>query len=144
MTYTRRSPGTFPAPPPPWPSMAARQTAYLIPFPVPITATPVTIQVNVPSSGSPVPLATTPTPCCRISVAVTAANTGLTFLGVPGLDQATGANVIAALPAYTSAPNTTQGQWATWCGAAEQLDLSDYVIDAAISGQGLSVTYWPR
>jgi hypothetical protein len=75
---------------------------------------------------------------------VLAGNTGLIFAGVPGLDLATGTNVIVALPAYTSAPNTAQGQWAAWCGADEQLDLSDYVIDAAVSGQGLSVTYWPR
>ncbi|MGB6943932.1 MAG: hypothetical protein WBE37_16150 [Bryobacteraceae bacterium] len=147
MIYIPRAPGSFPAFPPPssaWPVMAALQPAYLIPFPLPITTEPITIQVNVPASGSPVPLATAQTACCRIYVVVTAANTGLIFLGVPGLEQATGVNVMAVLAAYTSATNTTQGQWAAWCGSDEQLDLSDYVIDAAISGQGLSVTYWPR
>jgi|SRR5579862_5261127 len=144
MSYISRAPGTFPAPGPPWPTLAARQPAYLIPFPVSITTEPVTTTVIVTTSGLPVPLATTPTPCCRIFVEVMVANTGLMFLGVPGLDQATGANVIAALPAYTSDANTTQGQWAAWCRSDEQLDLSDYCVDAAISGQGLSVTYWPR
>lgn len=124
--------------------MAARQTAYLFPFPVAITTEPVTSLVTVPSSGTPVPLANAPTPCCRISVEVASANTGVTFVGVPGMNQANGVNVIAALAAYTSTPGTTLGQWAAWCGADEQLDLSDYAIDAAISGQGLSVTYWPR
>ena len=143
MSYVHRAPGKFAALSS-WPNMAARQPAFLIPFPSAITTEPITQQVNVPTSGSPVPLATTRTPCCRIFLGVTSANTGLTFVGVPGLDQATGANVMVALPAYTSAPNTSQGQWAAWCGADEELDLADYVIDAAISGEGLSLTYWPR
>lgn len=39
---------------------------------------------------------------------VTAANTGLIFLGVPGLDQATGVNVRQCLRPGTSASNITQ------------------------------------
>ncbi len=147
MIYIPKSPGSFPPFPPPssaWPVMAARQPAYLIPFPLPVTTQPITIQVSVPASGSPVPLVIAPTASCRIYVEVATTNSGIIFLGVPGLNQATGANVMAVLAAYTSATNTTQGQWTAWCGADEQLDLSDYVIDAAISGQGVSVTYWPR
>jgi len=62
------------------------------------------------------------------------------FLGVPGLNQATGVNVIAALAPYTNTPGVTQGQWAAWCAAGDWLDLSQYVIDAAVSGEGLNVT----
>jgi hypothetical protein len=148
MSYTLLAPATFPPWPLPLPSPLSlepvNQPGYLIPFPVPIATEPITKQVNVPLSGSPVPLATTQTACCRISLAVIAGDTGAMFLGVPGLDHVTGANVIAVLAAYTSAPNTTQGQWAAWCGEDAELDLSDYVIDAAVSGEGLTVTYWPR
>ena len=65
------------------------------------------------------------------------------FFGVPGLNQSTGANVIATLAPYTNTPGVTQGQWAAWCAADDWLDLSQYVIDAKVSGEGLTVTYWP-
>jgi hypothetical protein len=96
-------------------------------------------RVNVPTSGTVVRLTTTQTLCCRIRAQVIAGLTGKMYLGTVGLNKATMAGVIKEFW-----PNSAGGVDDAWEVSAnsDELDLSQYAIDAAVSGEGLIVSYW--
>ena len=100
-------------------------------------------RVNVPTSGTPVQLAAVRTPCCRIRVQVIAGLTGKMYLGTAGLNHNTMAGVIKEL--WPNSSGGVDDSYEVWSGVDEDaLDLSNYWIDAAVSGEGLIVSYWNR
>jgi hypothetical protein len=96
-------------------------------------------RVNVSIGGQAIRLATTSTPCCRIRAQVIAGLTGKMYLGTAGLNRVTMAGVIKEFW-----PNQSGGiddQWEVWSDG-DELDLSQYYIDAFVSGEGVLITYW--
>jgi hypothetical protein len=106
-------------------------------------------RVNVATSGTPVPLATQYTPCSRIRVSVIAGLSGKMYFGanpinpptIPGINQTTLAGVVKQLWPNSGGGVDDDYEVFTEDGT-NQLNLADYAIDAAISGEGLIVTYW--
>jgi len=96
-------------------------------------------RVNVPTSGTTVPLAITQTFCCRIRAQVVAGLTGKMYLGTLGLNKTTLAGVIKEF--WPNSAGGVDDSWEVWTNS-DELDLSQYAIDAAVSGEGLIVTYW--
>ena len=87
------------------------------------------------------PLATTYTPCARIRVSVVAGLTGKMYIGTKAVVGSTFAGVLKELN-----PNPTGGVDDSYdidSGTdSNMLNLADYAIDAAVSGEGLIVSYW--
>ena len=98
-------------------------------------------RVNVAAAGTPVPLAATRTMCSRIRAQVVAGLTGKMYLGTTGLTKSSLAGVIKEFW-----PNTSGGISDSFEIAADgnELDLSAYLIDAAVTGEGLIVAYWVK
>lgn len=89
---------------------------------------PASITVTVTTAGTPVPVTATPTRCARIRFE--SAGSGKTYV-----KTASGA-IIATL-------QTAGNAWELWTGSdADLLNLTDYRIDAANSGDGVNVTYF--
>ncbi|MCC6362996.1 MAG: hypothetical protein IT165_05695 [Bryobacterales bacterium] len=98
-------------------------------------------KVAVPSPGTPVRVTfDTTIRAHRIRFAVAIGETGRVFLGVQGMNKATGAGVVKEF-------------WPTGAGggvadelvlesAAGDLRPSDYYVDANTAGEGLIVAYW--
>ncbi len=98
-------------------------------------------KVAVPTPGTPVRVTSDTTiRAHRIRFAVAIGETGRVFLGVAGLNKASGAGVVKEF-------------WPTGAGggvadelviesAAGDLRLSDYYVDANTAGEGLIVAYW--
>ena len=96
-------------------------------------------RVNVPTSGTIVRLATAQTLCCRIRAQVIAGLTGKMYLGTVGFNKTTLAGVIKEF--WPNSAGGIDDSWEVWA-TSDELDLSQYAIDAAVSGEGLIVTYW--
>lgn len=98
-------------------------------------------RVNVSTPGTCVPLASAYTPCARIRVSVVAGLTGKMYIGTKAVVGSTFAGVLKELN-----PNPTGGvdDWYEISMGTDSnvLNLADYAIDAAVSGEGLLVTYW--
>jgi hypothetical protein len=96
-------------------------------------------RVNVSAAGTPVQLAAARTPCQHIRAQVIAGLTGKMYLGNATLNSASLAGVIKEFW-----PNPAGGVSDSLDITADgnQLDLSQYWIDAAVSGEGLLITYW--
>jgi len=98
-------------------------------------------KIAVPSPGTPVRVTSDTTiRAHRIRFAVAIGETGRVFLGVQGLNKATGVGVVKEF-------------WPTGAGggvadelvlesAAGDLRPSDYYVDANTAGEGLIVAYW--
>ena len=98
-------------------------------------------KVAVPTPGTPVRVTSdTSIRAHRIRFAVAIGETGRVFLGVAGMNKATGAGVVKEF-------------WPTGAGggvadelvlesAAGDLRPSDYYVDANTVGEGLIVAYW--
>ena len=100
-------------------------------------------KIAVSSPGTPVRVTSdTSIRAHRIRFAVVIGETGRVFLGVEGMNKATGAGVVKEF-------------WPTGAGggvadelvlesASGELRPSDYYIDANTAGEGLIITYWLR
>jgi hypothetical protein len=98
-------------------------------------------KIAVPTPGTPVRVTSdTSIRVHRIRLAVAIGETGRVFLGVQGMNKATGAGVVKEF-------------WPTGAGggvadelviesAAGDLRPSDYYVDANTAGEGLIVAYW--
>jgi len=98
-------------------------------------------KIAVPSPGTPVRVTSDTTiRAHRIRFAVAIGETGRVFLGVAGMNKASGAGVVKEF-------------WPTGAGggvadelvlesAAGDLRPSDYYVDANTAGEGLIVAYW--
>ena len=98
-------------------------------------------KIAVPTPGTPVRVTSDTTiRANRIRFAVAIGETGRVFLGVQGMNKATGAGVVKEF-------------WPTGAGggvadelviesAAGELRPSDYYVDANTAGEGLIVAYW--
>lgn len=98
-------------------------------------------KISVPAPGTPVRVTSDTTiRAHRIRFAVAIGETGRVFLGVQGMNKATGAGVAKEF-------------WPTGAGggvadelviesAAGELRPSDYYVDANSAGEGLIVAYW--
>lgn len=98
-------------------------------------------KIAVPTPGTPVRVTSDTTiRAHRIRFAVAIGETGRVFLGVQGMNKATGAGVVKEF-------------WPTGAGggvadelviesAAGELRPSDYYVDANSAGEGLIVAYW--
>jgi len=98
------------------------------------------IAVSVP--GTPVPITTdTNLRVAKLRFAVVIGETGRVFLGVQGMNKASGAGLIAEF--WPTGPGG---------GIADELVLesqngdllrpADYYVDANVAGEGLLVAYW--
>ena len=98
-------------------------------------------KIAVPAPGTPVRVTSDTTiRAHRIRFAVAIGETGRVFLGVQGMNKASGAGVVKEF-------------WPTGAGggvadelvlesAAGELRPSDYCVDANSAGEGLIVAYW--
>ena len=100
-------------------------------------------KISVPTPGTPVRVTTdTALRAARMRFAVMIGETGRVFLGVAGMNKATGAGVIKEF-------------WPTGAGGgvADEFIIetpdgqhftaaADYYVDANVAGEGLLVAYW--
>ncbi|GAC1403883.1 MAG: hypothetical protein NVSMB64_06310 [Candidatus Velthaea sp.] len=100
--------------------------------------TPNANKIVVAASGTPVQVtaAILATPSNLIVFQAYPGTTGNVWIGVAGMTKATGAGVLAALSA-TSPPLVIQPQDGT-----NQLQPSDYWVDADTSGNSVLASYW--
>jgi hypothetical protein len=76
-------------------------------------------------------------------VQVVAGLTGKMYVGVPGMNKNTLTGVIKEL--WPNQAGGVDDSWEVWSSTdVESLDLSQYVIDAAVAGEGLIVSYWSK
>lgn len=99
-------------------------------------------RVNVTTPGTVVPLSTDPTKrASKIFVQVVPGLTGKGYLGTPGMVRATLAGVVRVLW-----PNTAGGMSENFLiessNGTNSLNLSEYVVDMDVAGEGLLVSYW--
>jgi len=99
-------------------------------------------KVTVASAGTPVPLSTDPTlRVCAILVATIPDLTGNVFLGGAGLNQ----NSLAGVMIMFNAPSVS-GPLDFFLlepkSGHNSLQLSEYFLDASVSGEGALVTYF--
>ena len=101
-------------------------------------------RVNVTTSGTAVPLATVSTLCSKIRVQVIAGLSGKMYFGTLQVKGSTLVGVIKELwpNAGGGVDDSFEINAADSTNQSSQLNLADYAIDAAISGEGLLVTYW--
>ena len=98
-------------------------------------------KIAVPTPGTPMPITTdTNLRAAKLRFAVVIGETGRVFLGVEGMNKATGACVVKEF-------------WPTGAGGgvadelvleseAGELRPSDYYVDANTAGEGLMIAYW--
>jgi hypothetical protein len=99
-------------------------------------------KVTVASAGTPAPLSADPTlHACAILVVTIPGLTGNLYLGGAGLNQNTLAGVMIKFnaPAVMGPPDSFTVKAP---GARNSLRLSDYFLDASVSGEGALVTYF--
>ena len=107
------------------------------------TLTPTSLgRVNVITAGTAVQLSTTSKPCSHIRLSVVAGLTGKMYLGRKGF--VAGSAMTGVIKEF--APNPSGGvddSYDIQIGSdGNRLNLQDYWIDAAVSGEGLIVAYW--
>src|SRR5579863_8638362 len=91
--------------------------------------------VPVPTPGTPVGISATRVLCNRIRFETTTAGAGKVYLGLAGLVKASLAGVIKQfIPAGSGVPDSFD-LFAP--DGADELDLSQYFVDAANAGEGL-------
>ena len=99
-------------------------------------------KVTVASAGTPVPLSTDSTlRACAILVATIPGLTGNVYLGGSGLDQNTLARVMVKFnaPSVFGPPDSFLVEAR---GGVNALQVSEYYLDASVSGEGALVTYF--
>jgi hypothetical protein len=96
-------------------------------------------KVVVATAGTPVQLSATSVPVTFIRCSAFAGATGATYLGGKGLNKATGAGVIKRFGPNPS--GGTDDSFLLPISDRETYNLSDFWIDAAVSGEGLIVSY---
>jgi len=99
-------------------------------------------KVTVASAGTPVPLSTDSTlRACAILVATIPGLTGNVYLGGSGLDQNTLARVMVKFnaPSVFGPPDSFLVEAR---GGVNALQVSEYFLDASVSGDGALVTYF--
>jgi hypothetical protein len=98
------------------------------------------IAVSVP--GTPVPLTTdTNLRAAKLRFAVVIGETGRVFLGVAGMNKATGAGVIKEFWP-TGAGGGVADEIVLESPSGDLLRPADYYVDANVAGEGLIVAYW--
>ncbi len=98
-------------------------------------------KVAVPTPGTPVRVTSDTTiRAHRIRFAVAIGETGRVFLGVEGMDKATGAGVVKEFWP-TGVSGGVAGELVLE-SAAGDLRPSDYYVDTNTAGEGLIVAYW--
>jgi len=98
------------------------------------------IAVSVP--GTPVPLTTDTTlRVAKLRFAVVIGETGRVFLGVEGMNKATGTGVIKEFWP-TGAGGGIADEIVLESASGDLLRPADYYVDANVAGEGLMVAYW--
>ncbi|HVP46241.1 MAG TPA: hypothetical protein VMT32_06650 [Bryobacteraceae bacterium] len=99
-------------------------------------------KVTVASAGTPVPLSTDPTlRACAILVATIPGLTGNVYLGGGGLDR----NSLAGVMIVFNAPSVSGPADSFLLEVRDghnSLQLSEYFLDASVSGEGALITYF--
>ncbi|HEY3825817.1 MAG TPA: hypothetical protein VGL82_14735 [Bryobacteraceae bacterium] len=100
------------------------------------------VRVNVATPRTPVPLSTDPTiTASKLFLQVIPGLTGKTYFGIQAMNRATLAGVARVLW-----PNATGGFSEHFeiesQDGENSIRLTDYAIDADVTGEGLLVTYW--
>jgi hypothetical protein len=99
-------------------------------------------KITVASAGTPVPLLTDPTVrACAILVVTIPGLTGNIYLGGANLNQGTLAGVMIQFNAPAAQGPPDQFLLASK-DARNSLRVSDYFLDASVSGEGALVTYF--
>ena len=98
-------------------------------------------KVAVPTPGTPVRVTSDTTiRAHRIRFAVAIGETGRVFLGVQGMNKATGAGVVKEF--WPTGAGGGMADELVLESAAGDLRPSDYFVDANTAGEGLIVAYW--
>lgn len=98
-------------------------------------------RVNVTTSGTPVQLSSVPLTCSRIHFSVIAGLTGKVYLGTSAVNHSTLAGVIKEF--WPNQSGGVDDSYELNCGTdGNLLNLQDYWLDVAVSGEGLIVSYW--
>lgn len=99
-------------------------------------------KISVPTPGTPVRLTTDVNlRVARLRFAVVVGETGRVFLGVAGMNKATGAGVIKEFWP-TGAGGGIADELVVESPNGDLLRPADYWIDANVAGEGLIVAYW--
>lgn len=99
------------------------------------------VVVNVATGGTPVALAATPTRVKHFRLAPKAGNTGKIWVGLVGMNKATGAGVVDVI--FPNKSDEKAKPFEPPCGEGfGPHDLSQYVIDADTNGEGVYRSTW--
>jgi hypothetical protein len=93
----------------------------------------------VPAAGTPVQISVTPTPVNSIRFSVIAGGTGTVYLGAVGMNKSTLAGVLREFWPSTTGPGPDDS-FTLPVLDRETYTLSDYWVDANVSGKGLLVS----
>lgn len=99
--------------------------------------------IPVPTPGTPVPVCSDPNLCVeRLRFAAVIGQTGRVFLGISGMNKATGAGIVKEFWP-TGSGGGAADSFDIWAEDSRRLLVpSDYYIDANNAGEGLIVAYW--
>jgi len=104
---------------------------------------PVVAVVTVTAAGTQIQLSTTSLLVAKIRVQPVKANTGRIGVGIATIDMVTVAGLIADLAAPgAGATGVSEAVEIESHLSGNPLDLSDYWLDATVSGEKALVTYW--
>jgi hypothetical protein len=99
-------------------------------------------KIAVATPGTPVPVTTDANlRAAKLRFAVAIGETGRVFLGVAGMNKATGAGVIKEFWP-TGAGGGIADEIVLESPSGDLLRPADYYVDANVAGEGLIVSYW--
>jgi hypothetical protein len=99
-------------------------------------------RINQPAPGTPVPLSTDATArAAKVFFQVIPGLTGKAYIGAPGMNKTTLAGVARVLWPNSSGGISDQFLIETGNGL-DEINLSEYVIDMDVAGEGVLFSYW--
>ncbi|WP_321471124.1 hypothetical protein [uncultured Paludibaculum sp.] len=99
-------------------------------------------KVSVATPGTAVPLSPVPLFVRGFRAEAVVAATGRVYLGVAGLNRTTKAGFIKQFAAPAAGVNSTSDAIRQDGYSGNHIDLSKFMVDADVAGEGLLVSYW--
>jgi hypothetical protein len=100
-------------------------------------------KIAVPTPGTAVQVSSVNFPCARIRFEAPLSNTHVAWVGIAGLVGSSLTNVIKQLQFPAAGAIADVFEIAPEDGA-DELNISDYYVDATTAGEGALVTFWQR